>query len=106
MMRRPERKKKVAWGITGGGDKLAETIHVMSDVATCYRRLVDIDVYLSKAGDQVLRHYQLTDALRSNFEKISVEEKKVRIRKQKEEFAGMDRKKIQVSKRASLCRRF
>lgn len=68
-----DRKRKVAWGVTGGGDRLAETIHVMIDLKKQYESKVDIRVYLSKAGDQIVKYYRLADDLKSNFGNISVE---------------------------------
>lgn len=70
---RKEKKRRVAWGITGGGDRLAETIHVMTELKKQYEGEVDIRVYLSKAGDQIVRYYRLADDLRSNFSNILVE---------------------------------
>jgi len=61
------RKKKVAWGITGAGDKLAETIKTMIRIKRRYEKRVDIAVYVSKAGEQVLKYYRLTKTLRENF---------------------------------------
>lgn len=70
---RKERKRRVAWGITGAGDRLAETILVMTELKKQYEGEVDIRVYLSKAGDQIVRYYRLVDDLRLNFGDISVE---------------------------------
>jgi archaeoflavoprotein AfpA len=68
-----KRKRKVAWGITGSGDKLSETIVVMKRMRKQYRDLVGIDVYLSKAAGTVLKYYRLEDELRRSFRKIMVE---------------------------------
>jgi len=43
---------KIAWGITGGGDRLQETINVMKELKETYENEVDIRVYLSKAGNK------------------------------------------------------
>lgn len=67
------KRRKVAWGITGAGDKLAETLDVMKKIKKEYRDKVEIFVYLSKAAEQVLKHYRLYDELRANFERIWVE---------------------------------
>jgi len=56
-------KKKVAWGITGSGDKLPETVEVMKEIKNLYPD-VEIAVYLSKAGEQVVRYYKLKDDLK------------------------------------------
>jgi archaeoflavoprotein AfpA len=66
-------KKKVAWGITGSGDRLPETIDIMKKIREGYQNEVDLRVFLSKAGELVLRWYKLHDSLRQNFEKVLVE---------------------------------
>jgi len=63
----------VAWGITGSGDRLGETLNVMKEIKERYKNEVDIRVYLSKAGEQVVRWYKLYDQLKQNFEKVWVE---------------------------------
>ncbi len=67
------KKRKVAWGITGGGDKIAEFIEIMKKIQKEYESTVEIHVFLSKAADIVLKYYRLEDNLRKNFEKIRVE---------------------------------
>jgi archaeoflavoprotein AfpA len=66
-------KKRVAWGITGGGEQLAQTIETMKKIKKQYKNKVDIAVYLSKAGDQVLKYYRLANILKETFSKIWVE---------------------------------
>lgn len=66
-------KKKVAWGITGSGDRLAETVEVMKAVKVQYQSIVDTIVYLSKAGDKVIKYYKLHSDLKESFGKILVE---------------------------------
>jgi archaeoflavoprotein AfpA len=68
-----EKKQKVAWGITGCGDRLEETIEEMNKVNEKYEKQVDIRVYLSKAGEQVIKWYRLQDRLAKYFRKIYVE---------------------------------
>jgi archaeoflavoprotein AfpA len=68
-----KKKKRVAWGITGGGEQLAETIETMKKIKKQYENKVDIIVYLSKAGDQVLKYYKLANTLKETFSKIWVE---------------------------------
>jgi archaeoflavoprotein AfpA len=70
---RVEKKRKVAWGITGSGDRLPETIDIMKKIRKEYQNEVDLRVFLSKAGEQVLRWYKLHDPLKQNFEKVLVE---------------------------------
>ncbi|MGD2200075.1 MAG: archaeoflavoprotein AfpA [Candidatus Bathyarchaeota archaeon] len=68
-----ERKRRVAWGITGAGDLLKETLEVMEGLKEEYGGSVDIEVYLSKAADQVTRFYRVNEGLRSTFSKVMVE---------------------------------
>ena len=67
------KKPKVAWGITGAGDKIAEILETMKDLKKQSEDVVDIDVYVSKAADTVLKFYRLEDELRKNFAKVTVE---------------------------------
>jgi archaeoflavoprotein AfpA len=68
-----KKKKKVAWGITGSGDRLRETVDVMKKVCEEFRNEVDIIVYVSKAGDQVIKYYKLKNELEQLFNRIWVE---------------------------------
>jgi archaeoflavoprotein AfpA len=67
------KKRKVAWGITGAGDKIAEFIEVMKLIQKDYAETVEIQVFLSKAADQVLKYYRLEEDLKQNFSKVRVE---------------------------------
>jgi archaeoflavoprotein AfpA len=67
------KKRKVAWGITGGGDKIAEVLEVMKDLKKQSEDVVEIEVYISKAADTMLKFYRLEDDLRKNFSKVTVE---------------------------------
>jgi archaeoflavoprotein AfpA len=67
------KRRKVAWGITGSGDRLAETVEVMKRLRRQSQEQIDVIVYLSKAGDQVVKWYRLADDLEENFRKILVE---------------------------------
>jgi len=71
--KKEKKKRKVAWGITGSGDKLVETIEIMKEIKKLYQNEVDIIVYLSKAGDQVVKWYRLGNDLKENFDRIWVE---------------------------------
>ena len=64
---------KVAWGITGSGDRLRETIRVMKDVANQFHEQVIIQVYLSKAGFQVIKYYKAEKELQDTFGKLHKE---------------------------------
>lgn len=55
--------KPIAWGITGGGHFLIETFEVMSKVSN----RASVTSFVSRAGEEVIRIYGLTDEL----EKIS-----------------------------------
>jgi len=67
------KKKKVAWGITGAGDKIAEYIDAMKKIQKEYEDTVEIQVFLSKAADLVLKYYRLEDDLKQNFSKVRIE---------------------------------
>jgi archaeoflavoprotein AfpA len=67
------KKRKVAWGITGAGDKIADFIAVMKQIKKEYENTVEIQVFLSKAAETVLKFYRLEDDLKQNFAKVSVE---------------------------------
>jgi len=68
-----KKKRKVAWGITGSGDRLVEIVEIMKAIKKQYQDEVDITVYLSKAGDQVVKYYKLANNLKENFDRIWVE---------------------------------
>ena len=68
-----KKKRKIAWGITGSGDRLVETVEVMKETKKKYQDDIDIAVYLSKAGDKVVKYYKLADDLKENFDRILVE---------------------------------
>jgi archaeoflavoprotein AfpA len=67
------KKPKVAWGITGAGDKIAEILDVMKDLKKQSEDAVEIEVFLSKAAETVLKFYRLENDLRQNFSKVRVE---------------------------------
>ena len=62
---------KIAWGITGAGDYLPETINIMKTLQEKYN--LDVTVVLSKSGELVSKWYHLWDELRQNFRKVMVE---------------------------------
>jgi archaeoflavoprotein AfpA len=66
-------RKKIAWGITGSGDRITETVEVMKEVQKQYNDLLDIRVFVSKAGEQVIKYYKLFNDLEKNFDKVWVE---------------------------------
>ncbi len=65
--------RKVAWGLTGSGDKLAETISIMKEIKDKYESRVDISPYLSKAAQQVLGWYKLGEEFKKLFPRSQVE---------------------------------
>ncbi len=67
------KKTKVAWGITGAGDKIAEIIQTMKDLKLQGEGIVEIDVYLSKAAETMLKFYRLDEELKNSFAKVTVE---------------------------------
>jgi archaeoflavoprotein AfpA len=67
------KKRKVAWGISGAGDKIAEILETMKEVKKEYENTVDIHVFLSKAAETVIKFYRLEEDLRKNFPKVFVE---------------------------------
>jgi archaeoflavoprotein AfpA len=68
-----EKRKKIAWGITGSGDRLRETFEIMKKVKEEFEDRVDIRVYVSRAGDQVVNYYKLSHDLDDAFDKVWVE---------------------------------
>jgi archaeoflavoprotein AfpA len=66
-------KMKVAWGITGCGDRLAETIGTLKKIKEEYQNGIDVRVFLSKAGEQVVKWYGLYDQLKRDFKRVWVE---------------------------------
>ncbi len=68
------KKSKVAWGITGAGDRIAEYVQIMKELKKEYEDTVDIQVFVSKAGETVLRFYNLEKEVKDNFSKYTVEQ--------------------------------
>jgi archaeoflavoprotein AfpA len=73
MMENKVKKRKVAWGITGAGDKIQEIIETMKDLKKQSEDILEIHVYISKAGETMLKFYRLDEELKNNFAKVSVE---------------------------------
>lgn len=63
-------KKKLAWGITGAGDKLEETIKVMNQIR---ERGYQIDVFLSTEAVTVLKWYNFYEEIKETFEVVKKE---------------------------------
>lgn len=71
--KKQKKAKRVAWGITGSGDRLVETVEAMKQIKKQYQDDIRITVYLSEAGNQVIHFYGLTKDLNENFDKVRVE---------------------------------
>jgi archaeoflavoprotein AfpA len=67
------KKRKIAWGITGAGDKIAEIIEVMKDFKGQAEGVAEVEVYISKAADTMLKFYGLEEELKKTFPKFFVE---------------------------------
>jgi archaeoflavoprotein AfpA len=67
------KKRKVAWGITGAGDKIQEIVDTMKDLKKQSEDVLEIEVYLSKAADTMLKFYRLDEELKKSFAKVTVE---------------------------------
>ena len=72
-MKKKGERRKIAWGITGSGEKIAETVAIMREMKEKYAEEFDIRVYISKAGDQVLKYYNLSNMLETFFDKTWTE---------------------------------
>ena len=66
-------KSKIAWGITGSGDRIVETVDAMIELQKQYDDVVDVRVFVSKAGEQVIKYYKLFNILEKHFDKVWVE---------------------------------
>ncbi len=68
------KKRKVAWGITGAGDRIAEYVQIMKDIQREYEGTLEIQVFVSKAGETVLKFYDLENEIKRSFPKFMVEQ--------------------------------
>lgn len=66
-------RMRVAWGITGSGDRLNETISVMKTLKNEYKDRLEIWVYLSRAGEHVTKLYGVLEELRVSSHMVFVE---------------------------------
>jgi archaeoflavoprotein AfpA len=67
------KKHRIAWGITGAGDKIKEIIDTMKQFKQESEGAVEIEVFVSKAAETMLKFYQLENELKASFAKVSVE---------------------------------
>ncbi|NJD52915.1 MAG: archaeoflavoprotein AfpA [Candidatus Methanoperedens sp.] len=56
---------KIAWGITGCGDYLKESFDIMKELTLEYD--LDVRVFLSQAGEMVVKWYKLFNDLKTSF---------------------------------------
>jgi archaeoflavoprotein AfpA len=63
---------RVAWGLTGSGDKFRETYEIMRQIKDDYGESLKVHVYLSKAAEQVAKYYKLSEELHG-FDRYNVE---------------------------------
>jgi len=62
---------RIAWGITGAGDYIAESLAAMQAVRDTHG--CRVTVVLSQAGERVVKWYRLWQELRSSFDDVKVE---------------------------------
>jgi archaeoflavoprotein AfpA len=58
---------RIAWGITGCGDHLKESLDIMKEVTK--ENNLDVRVFLSQAGEMVIKWYKLYSDLKTSFPK-------------------------------------
>ena len=63
---------KVAWGISGAGDFLPETIRIMKDALQCYD--FKLKIFLSRAAIKVAKWYQVWNELEELSPKLLLEQ--------------------------------
>ncbi len=62
---------RLAWGITGSGDKILESVALLKELSKKYN--LDVHVYLSKEGKVVLKYYKILKEVQESFPKVSAE---------------------------------
>ena len=62
--------KRIAWAVTGCGDRLFETYELMLALREKYD--LDVDLFLSKEGLVVVKWYKLWDRIRADFPGVKV----------------------------------
>ena len=62
---------KIAWGITGSGDYMRESIDLMKALSATYT--VRIDVFLSREGELVLKYYKYLGEVKKTFDNVYTE---------------------------------
>ncbi len=64
---------KLAWCVTGSGDKFKETLRVMRGLKEEHGENLKVEVFTSKAGAQVAKYYKVADQLQECFDRHWVE---------------------------------
>jgi len=62
---------RIAWGLTGCGDYLEESIETVITLKKKYG--LSVDVVFSKAGETVVNYYGLWGTVKTNFDRILIE---------------------------------
>ncbi len=65
------KRVRIAWGVTGAGDYLEESLKVMKGVSKDLG--VEVTVLVSRNAEMVIKWYKLWKELTSSFEKIKIE---------------------------------
>ncbi|MHC1611076.1 MAG: archaeoflavoprotein AfpA [Candidatus Methanospirareceae archaeon] len=63
--------KRIAWGITGSGDKICESVALMKELTKRYN--LEVHVYLSREGWVVLKYYKLLNEVKESFPRVTRE---------------------------------
>jgi archaeoflavoprotein AfpA len=64
--------QKIAWGITGSGDYMRESLDLMKAIAA--HEEVRIDVFLSREAEIVLKFYHYLNEVKTHFSKVFTEQ--------------------------------
>jgi archaeoflavoprotein AfpA len=67
------KKHRIAWCITGAGDKIKEIIDTMKTFKQESEGTAEIDVYVSKNAETMLKFYNLEAEFKAGFSKVAVE---------------------------------
>lgn len=59
---------KIAWGITGSGDYMRETLDLLNKISEEHE--LRIDIFLSREGELVLKYYKYMQEIKESFSKV------------------------------------